>query len=52
MTSWHRYSEPLASVVILLVFIPPIKRRTGKNLEPASVEGFEEGGRTMACPSA
>lgn len=39
MTSWHRSWEPLASVVILLVFIPPIKHRKGKNLEPASAEG-------------
>lgn len=39
MTSWHRYSEPLASVVILLVFIPPIKHRKGKNLGHASAEG-------------
>ena len=43
MTSWHRYSEPLASVDTLPVFIPPIKHRKGKNLEPASAEGV--GGR-------
>ena len=49
MTSWHRYSEPLAGVVILLVCIPPIKHRKGKNLEPDSAEGVGEGGRTMVC---